>query len=317
VTRIIGRHLRSGVEPRPIREGDRGPAVEDIQRRLLTLGIDLGGTGVDGVFLGATLTAVREFQRERSLSEDGEVGPVTWAALVDATFTLGDRLLYLRRPYFHGADVRTLQGALNALGFACGEHDGIFGAFTERALRDFQANIGLPADGIAGPDTVRAVGSLRHVWADKTPIAPSGLRAMPARSAEVLASSPVAVVPTDDDGERLAERVANLAVASWDGALVTVSQDVPAGVAAVVRIGHEAPRTVPATPVVRCCDGPDPTLATRMVTALSTTRRTPLEVAVVLGVTDLSGERELQHLAVGLLDGLCLGLVAVKRPVVS
>ena len=305
------------MEPRPIREGERGPAVEDIQRRLLVLGIDLGGTGVDGVFLGATLSAVRAFQHERGLAEDGDVGPLTWAALVDATFTLGDRLLYLRWPYFHGADVLTLQGALNVLGFACGEHDGIFGSFTERAVRDFQANSGLPADGIAGSDTVRAIGSLRHVWSDKTPTAPSGLRAMPARSAAVLASSPVAVVPSDEVGARLAERVANLAAASWDGALVTVAWTAPDGVAAVIRVGRDVLGGVRSTPVVRCCDGPDPTLATRMVTALTATRRTPIEVAVVLGDADLSDERDLQHLAVGLLDGLCLGLVEAGRPVVS
>ncbi len=305
------------MEPRPIREGDRGPAVEDIQRRLLVLGIDLGATGVDGVFLGATLAAVRAFQGEMGLAEDGEVGPLTWAALVDATFTLGDRLLYLRRPYFHGADVRTLQGALNALGFACGEHDGIFGAFTERAVKDFQGNIGLPADGIVGSDTVRAIGSLRHVWSDKTPTAPSGLRAMPARSAEVLATSPVALVPSDADGALLAERVANLAAASWDGALVTVARTAPEVAVAVVRIGRDADQAPSGTPVVRCCDGPDPTLATRMVTALTALRHTPLQVAVVLGEADLSGERDLQHLAVGLLDGLCLGLVEAARPVVS
>jgi peptidoglycan hydrolase-like protein with peptidoglycan-binding domain len=304
-------------EPRPIREGDRGPAVEDIQRRLLVLGIDLGATGVDGVFLGATLAAVRAFQGEMGLAEDGEVGPLTWAALVDATFTLGDRLLYLRRPYFHGADVRTLQGALNALGFACGEHDGIFGAFSERAVKDFQGNIGLPADGIVGSDTVRAIGSLRHVWSDKTPTTPSGLRAMPARSAEVLATSPVALVPSDDDGALLAERVANLAAASWDGALVTVAATAPSVAVAVVLIGRDEGAAPAGTPIVRCCDGPDPTLAKRMVTALTAARVTPLQVAVALGDADLTGERDLQHLAVGLLDGLCLGLVEAARPVVS
>src|SRR5450759_569983 len=143
------RDVRGAV--RHIRKGDRGPAVEDVQRRLLVLGEDLGTTGVDGCFLGATYAAVVAFQRERGLDEDGEVGPETWAALVDATFTLGDRLLYLRYPYLHGADVRSLQQALNALGFACGETDGIFGAFTERAVREFQANMGLDADGIVGP----------------------------------------------------------------------------------------------------------------------------------------------------------------------
>ena len=121
----------------PIAQGDRGAAVEDVQKRLLVLGFDLGPTGVDGVFLGATLSAVRSFQHANGLSEDGTVGDETWAALVDATFRLGDRLLYLRYPYLHGADVRALQSALNVLGFACGSPDGIFGAFTERAVRTF------------------------------------------------------------------------------------------------------------------------------------------------------------------------------------
>ena len=80
----------------PIAQGDRGPAVEDVQKRLLTLGFDLGPTGVDGVFWGATLTAVRRFQADHSLDEDGVVGNETWAALVDATFRLGDRLLGAR-----------------------------------------------------------------------------------------------------------------------------------------------------------------------------------------------------------------------------
>jgi DNA polymerase III sliding clamp (beta) subunit (PCNA family) len=45
---------------RPISQGGRGPAVEDVQKRLLMLGFDLGPTGVDGVFWGATLSAVRQ-----------------------------------------------------------------------------------------------------------------------------------------------------------------------------------------------------------------------------------------------------------------
>jgi len=168
----------------PIAQGDRGPAVEDVQKRLLMLGFDLGPTGVDGVFWGATLTAVRRFQEEHGLDEDGIVGNETWAALVDATFRLGDRLLYLKYPYLHGADVRVLQGALNILGFACGEPDGIFGTYTERAVGEFQANVGIPADGIAGPETIGAVERLRHVWSGKDPSAPAELDVAPARAAE-------------------------------------------------------------------------------------------------------------------------------------
>ena len=56
---------------RPIRPGDRGPAVEDIQRRLLALGYDLGITGVDGVFLGRTLEQGRELLAKYGATSEG------------------------------------------------------------------------------------------------------------------------------------------------------------------------------------------------------------------------------------------------------
>ena len=96
-----------------------------------------------------------------------EVTEKVWAALVDASFTLGDRTLYLRMPHFHGHDVLELQHALGALGFACGATDGIFGAFTELALRKFQLNLGLPSDGIAGAYTYAAIRNLHHSWEGK------------------------------------------------------------------------------------------------------------------------------------------------------
>ena len=52
-----------------------------------------------------------------------------------------------------GADVRTLQAALNAGGFDCGAADGAFGAATETALKKFQGRYKLGADGIAGKGT--------------------------------------------------------------------------------------------------------------------------------------------------------------------
>src|SRR5207249_5374799 len=62
-----------------------------------------------------------------------------------------------------GDDVRTLQSSLNLLGFDAGREDGIFGDRTDRALREFQRNVGLPADGIAGATTLEALVRLRPV----------------------------------------------------------------------------------------------------------------------------------------------------------
>lgn len=296
---------------RPIRKGDRGPAVEDIQRRLLVLGEDLGATGVDGVFLGATYAAVRDFQKRRSLAEDGIVGPETWSALVDASFRLGDRLLYLRMPHLHGADVSTLQGALNALGFAAGEADGIFGAFTERAVREFQANTGLPADGIAGPDTLRTVTNLRHAWTDKQPTPPGALTAAPARSTAALARVPVVVDGADDVGLAVAERLVNLAEASDPRALVSA---VPGAEGMVIEISSSSTVSGVAVPTVWSGDGGE-ALARRLAAALMSGRSLPERVHVVLD-SQAEGEQELQRVAVGLLDGLCIGLAAGASRVV-
>ncbi len=296
----------------PIRKGDRGPAVEDVQRRLLALGEDLGATGVDGVFLGATYSAVVDFQRRRGLDEDGVVGPATWAALVDESFSLGDRLLYLRLPHFHGADVLELQGALNALGFTCGEPDGIFGAYAERAVREFQANTGLTADGIAGPDTVRALVNLRHVWADKPPAAPDALKKAPARAVEALASLDLAVSPLDEAGRAVGERLANLAAAGKTPVSVAVGRDAAEG-GVTLQIGACARAGETGGPVVSAGEG-GPALSNRMGIALTSADRLPGVVDIVLD-GPCEGEQALQSIAVGLLDGLCLGVAASGRPV--
>ena len=56
-----------------------------------------------------------------------------------------------------GADVTKLQTALNALGYDCGTADGIFGAKTEAAVRNFQRDHSLTVDGIAGKATQEAL----------------------------------------------------------------------------------------------------------------------------------------------------------------
>jgi lysozyme family protein len=286
---------------RPIRTGDRGAAVEDVQRRLVSLGVDLGPTGVDGVFLGATCAAVRAFQSDHRLDEDGEVGPLTWAALVDATFTLGDRLLYLRSPYLHGEDVRAAQSALSALGFATGEVDGIFGAFTERAVRDFQSNTAIAADGVVGPETVRALEGLRHAWAGRSAQPPSELRAAPARDASALRGVRVLLV-SGHATAHVAERVANLALASEPSATFVLADDLGDGadLAVVLATGDVGgARVVRVSPGQESSDG--------MASAVVACAADGDPVVVVLDDPP-TDERAIQALAACLLDGLCMGL---------
>lgn len=133
--------------------GDQGAPVADVQRRLERLGFT---TGVDprGKYEQGTRAAVEAFQHRRGLRVDGVCGPQTWAALVEAGCKLGDRFLYRRTPMLRGDDVAELQQRLSALGFDSGRVDGIFGDLTSAALGDFQRNVGLPVDGIAGAATV-------------------------------------------------------------------------------------------------------------------------------------------------------------------
>jgi N-acetylmuramoyl-L-alanine amidase len=108
--------------------------------------------------------AVRQFQQERGLIADGVVGPATYRVLEEARWRLGDRLLsYVVANPQSGDDVLELQRRLTELGFDVGRVDGIFGPRTGEALREFQRNIGLPADGTCGPSTFKALGRLAPI----------------------------------------------------------------------------------------------------------------------------------------------------------
>lgn len=146
-----------------IRVGDQGDAVLDVQLRLARA--HQGGSPglpADGMFGSKTLRAVRHFQRTRGLAADGVVGPETWRAITEAAYRLGDRLLWHASTVMRGDDVRELQHQLNRLGFDAGQEDGIFGPLARAAVEEFQRNVGLPVDGIAGPSTVEALRRLHR-----------------------------------------------------------------------------------------------------------------------------------------------------------
>jgi N-acetylmuramoyl-L-alanine amidase len=121
--------------------------VTEAQRRLSQLGHDPFGD-VTGVLGANTAVALQAFQRERGLAITGALDEVTWRRLLEAAWVLGDRLLYLDRPFQRGDDVAALQESLAKLGFNPGRIDGIFGPLTERALADFQRNCGDASSGV-------------------------------------------------------------------------------------------------------------------------------------------------------------------------
>lgn len=143
-----------------VKKGDVGAATQDVQRKLVKLGY-LPEEQVTSIYDNDTEKAIEKFSKDNGLKQIKSVTNKVWALLVDGTYELGDRNLYLRIPYFHGNDVFSLQKALGALGFKICHYDGIFGTSTEQALRHFQLNMGIPSDGIAGPKTFMAIKNLQ------------------------------------------------------------------------------------------------------------------------------------------------------------
>jgi peptidoglycan hydrolase-like protein with peptidoglycan-binding domain len=64
-------------------------------------------------------------------------------------------MLRLRQPFLTGEDVKTWQTQMAKRGWRI-DTDGIFGPGAEAICRKFQAEKGIGADGIVGPDTWRA-----------------------------------------------------------------------------------------------------------------------------------------------------------------
>jgi N-acetylmuramoyl-L-alanine amidase len=153
--------------PRLFRLGDAGAAVAEIRGLLTTLGLLSDADAPRGTPEGATAfdtdmdRAVRAFQQQRGLTVDGIVGPQTYRVLDEARWRLGDRILtHVPGNLMSGDDVVALQQRLLDLGFKVGRADGLYGHQTELGVREFQRNIGVPADGTCGPSTLKALARL-------------------------------------------------------------------------------------------------------------------------------------------------------------
>lgn len=124
---------------------------------------------VDGVEGPLTRRALLALQRRRGLAVDGVFGPQTRRALGwRGGPGLGSRPMGNGN---RGWDVAALQFLLQRAGSGAGRADGVFGPLTEAAVRRAQAAAGVGVDGVAGPDTLRA---LRGAGGDSPGSIPSG-----------------------------------------------------------------------------------------------------------------------------------------------
>ena len=158
------------------RPGDRGENVVQLQFLLNFIAqFDSRIPSVleTGEYDNQTREAVLAFQRSRGLTADGLVGAGTWRALYDAYYGItgnvptppagiedypGSAL----RVGSSGDSVRLIQTYLNQLSqvfdsIPAVQVDGVFGAGTELAVRQFQRLFGLTVDGVVGPSTWNAI----------------------------------------------------------------------------------------------------------------------------------------------------------------
>ena len=165
--------------PPSLQRGFKGSeAVRSVQKRLKELGYYSGS--VDGDFGEGTEKAVKEFQKANGLTPDGKVGEKTLkklnskdaktykqahatatpkvTATPKATATPNLSKDYWLKSGTSGKRVETLQRRLIELGWLDGKVTGTYDSATEAAVRAFQKRTsGLYEDGVAGPETLRAL----------------------------------------------------------------------------------------------------------------------------------------------------------------
>lgn len=137
-----------------LKHGDRGAQVEQVQQLLIARGL-LDGNA-DGVYGEATVEAIKIFQASVGLSADGECGDQTLNLLSGET-SESQSDGYAIKLGSRGDDVAEVQNILIAMGYMSGTADGVCGSKMVTAIKHFQSDAGLTADGVAGTQTLDAL----------------------------------------------------------------------------------------------------------------------------------------------------------------
>jgi len=140
-----------------LKTGVKGDEVRRLQERLRALGYYAGE--LDGQYGQGTAEAVKLFQAQHGLVDDGVAGEATLSQVYASTAqtfvptptpTAAASLL---KKGDSGEAVREMQQRLKDLGYYNGAVDGAFGGGTEEAVRLFQSQGGLEVDGVAAQKT--------------------------------------------------------------------------------------------------------------------------------------------------------------------
>lgn len=177
-----------GSTPGTSKLGDKGTDVKKLQQALAIKGYNPGK--IDGSFGEGTEKAVKAFQKDQGMSQDGVAGTVTITLLFgekpsDTSSTTGSKNTAstetdekdtkketgnlnginniadigstpgTSKSGDSGTYVKKLQQALSLKGYYNGSIDGSFGEGTEKAVKAFQKSKGMSQDGVAGTTTIK------------------------------------------------------------------------------------------------------------------------------------------------------------------
>lgn len=140
----------ASLAPAYLRKGDQHAVVQQLQQRLMDLGF-MDNDEPTTYYGDATAVAVRHFQRQNEMTQDGICGTETW-----------DKIFSDSAPHYavsngtDGDDVAQIQQRLYELGYLAEATDvtGHFGDSTEEAVKKMQNVNALDVDGTVGQKTV-------------------------------------------------------------------------------------------------------------------------------------------------------------------
>jgi len=155
-----------------LKKGSQGEAVKTLQKRLKELGYYTDY--VDGDYGDATVKAVKAFQKNNGLTQDGVVGSTTQKKLDSDSAIMANGKAFdslstsqTLKKGDQGAQVKALQRRLKELGYYKDYVDGDYGLATATAVSAFQRANGLTVTGTANPTTLKKLISTSAISKDE------------------------------------------------------------------------------------------------------------------------------------------------------
>ena len=142
----------NSLAPVYLREGVESPIVIRLQEKLMKLGY-MDNDEPTQYYGTATTEAVKYFQRQIGVPQDGVVGTETWDRLFSA-----DTPFYQVKNGDSGNDIVQIQNRLYQLGYITESSvTGYYGDNTEKGVKDMQKRNGISVDGRVGKETINLI----------------------------------------------------------------------------------------------------------------------------------------------------------------